>query len=512
MINNAIDMKTGARWFRKNLGKISLLSIIFFFILTRVPFLNQPLIGEEGAHALIAVGYVGDGFARVDLNEPVSAFPKFIERCKLIDAHIDGVDYLNTPIRNLASYCILGNIAGRAIEPVKINLGSFGKKTIAARLVFLTMSLLGFISLALLCHSVTYESGYKYQSFAGLLLLISVSNHLLIGASIQPQLDGAFSFLLLGISVSLFYYSHTRFVCNRFNTACLLGVGGGFISSLCKNEWTVTLLFGILLLIILDVIRSIYLVRGSKLNLSRLINQNNILIVIGIGALLGALGSAIISPRSYLEGFDFILRMNARDDAGKWYSVLNTLRQPILWPLFILFLISSSLVAVNMMNLFNRHKAELLIYVWASLLMIGFLQSGYYGDGFLRYYCAPMILFIGFILTQALIFKKINQFILLGAGLTLAGISGICYERLLIAYLRDGISITVPDNYRDAKNKIIGLDGYAKENPNAVLVTHSSMRLYFPSVNFITRDVGIAGAEDFLSNKARQNMYLYFGE
>jgi hypothetical protein len=459
----------------------------FLMIMLRIPFLQQPLIGEEGMFAMIVSGY------QSPLIKGADDLPSQIDRhCLLVLGHIDQTgDALTRPGRNIVPYCFLGFVIKSLIAPLNTATLDFDAKSGLIRSVFLGLSSVGFLSLCFLSYLVSLRlSGFK-ATLPFLVLFYFTTTHLAIGSSIQPQLDGVFGFLLLSNAALLVYFG------SRLSTPTWsklpLNFLAGFLVALCKNEWPLTLLVSVILVYCLMFVhRAILSYRGISVDE----NQKSANLLIGIGLILGCLSGMgfcyLFSPNDYLAGFG--LMKNIHSSRGSHLKIFfQTLRfnYQILTPSILMLIFGLWCVWKNWKSLLNQEIGLLILYVLSFGILAGFMQSGWGGDGFPRYYLPPLLLSGIFLITQ--IPSVLPQSAKPRVVKSFAMIFGFAiifnYGSLLMKFER-GESLTVPGNYVDVKNTLIGAAAINKKDPYGVMVHQVGIGFYFPGTNFIALDIG----------------------
>lgn len=456
-------------------------------IVLRVPFLQQPLIGEEGIFAMIVAGYQSPAIKSTD-DLP----SKIDQHCLIVLGHIDQTgDALARPGRNILPYCFLGIVIKPLIAPLNLAGLDFDAKSGLIRAVFLGLSSVGFLSLCFLSYLVSLRlSGYK-ALLPFLLLLYFTTTHLAIGSSIQPQLDGAFGFLLLSNAALLIYLGSRPSTPNWSKLP--LNFLAGFLVALCKNEWPLTLLVSVVLVYcIMFAYRTILSYRG----ISEDTNQNSFNLLVGTGLILGCLSGMgfcyLFSPNDYLAGFG--LMKNIHSSRGSHLKIFfQTLRfnYQILTPSLVMLTLGLWCIWKNWKSLLNQEIGLLTLYVLSFGMLGGFMQSGWGGDGFPRYYLPPLLLSGVFLITQIPSALPQSRRPMATKGFAL--IFGLAilfnYGSLFIKFER-GESLTVPSNYVEVKKSLIGAAAINKKDPYGVMVHQVGLGFYFPGTNFITLDIG----------------------
>jgi hypothetical protein len=459
--------------------------LAFVSIITiRIPFLDKVLSGEEGSHAaLIVKQFEG---SEIILGNPG---PSYVNSCLLVVGHINGSDILTHPSRNIMPYCIINKFIQPLALPVFKKIDSFETKTVYARSIFLLIASIGFISCLMVCFLVSLRLSGISILIPYLIIFYASSSPLLVGASIQPQLDGTIGVALISLSFLFMYIASQKFF--KGNICYTLLFFSGLLLAICKNEWPLAFIASLIGFLILY-----FLARKINVSNKKFTNtflpiekvQNSELSTLLIGLLIGIGLSVAISPSDYLSGFSLMSNIEKGNHSS---LALVKNYQDALFPLGGLFISGILLTIVNLYRPLSATPLLPLIYfIFAANIALGFISSGWIGDGFPRYYAPPillMALYLIFLLPQTT--NKLGVLFVISAIIILVILS---YNNLksLEIYRKNSISITVPGDTNWIKSD---LDKAAKAyllDPNTVSISHSSVYYYFPAVNFISRDLG----------------------
>jgi hypothetical protein len=484
--------------------RIAICLLFFITIITiRIPFLGKVLSGEEGSHAALIVKKI-DG-TEIILGTPG---PEHTNSCLPLVGHIDGKDILANPSRNIMPYCILNKVIQPVAEPIWEKLDNFRDKTIFARSIFLGIASIGFISCLALCLLVSFKLNGIAILIPYLLLLYASSTPFLVGASIQPQLDGTIGLALLCTSFLLIYITSQGYI--KGNHRFILHLLGGILLSLCKNEWPLAFIvsiFGLLILnYLLRMIGKSY-PRLSFLSFSFETIKSSGIITLSIGLVIGVVVSIALSPSDYFSGFHLMNSVEKRH-----YSSLALLKnyREILMPLGGL-IITGTIFTIA--SLYQKNYAQsflpLIYFIFAINIALGFIWSGWLGDGFPRYYAPPTLLATLYIIVLfPLVLNKIKNSITVVLVLFLAFLI-FGNTKALTIYYKNSISITVPGDTNWIQSDLKRAYTTSNKDPNAVSMTHSSVYFYFPSTNFISRDLGDENnAKTLIRKYGTHNSYL----
>lgn len=491
--------------FNFNFRLLLVVATFFLLVATRLPFLSQPLLGEEGVFAVIVTGY-GSEISTGD-REDSKLSKKIKDNCYLVISHLSGVDTIIGPSRNIVPYCFLGLIVKPLVANIHSSLDEFDSKSLFIRVIFLFISSIGFISLCTLTLIVSKRLAGIRVLIPSVTLLFFATSKLALGSSIQPQIDGAFGFLLLSSS-ALFVYVGAIYSKNNFNRF-LNNVIAGFLMALCKVEWPLVLFVAIGIGISLHIFIIAY---KGKIDAS-IFNRESTLITLSIcgGLLIGAVAGMyfcyLFSPLDYMSGISLMGNINGSKADSFYYSALKliSLNYEVIAPIFFLMIFGLVGVYKNKNNIFEGEIGLLILYLWSIGLLVGFLQSGWIGDGFPRYFLPSLLISGVFCITQIpYIFKSNTSMLISGFYLLLLfSVSVFSVEKELKKY-NAGRSITVPGNYIERKKMILKAGSEYKRDPFVVAVISPTIRYYFPEANFISIDIGM---NDVLNKKLPDSRY-----
>jgi hypothetical protein len=459
---------------------------LILIILIRTPFLKQILIGEEGTHTMFVVGYQSKNVYVLGYFEKSQVI---IDNCYAVTGRINGHDVIQSSSRNIMPYCILGLGIKPLVNLVDLSKLTFIEKSQFARSLFLLISSLGIFCLLLISYFAGGGLPIKLIPLPFAILFFFTSNQLLIGSSIQPQLDGAFGFLLLGASSLFLYLASNKKT--LFLTKFALVFLAGTISAFCKNEWSLALIASVIFILILRaILLGLGLIEGSISNKK---TTNRIFGGLILGAIFGMALCYFASPQDYIDGYRLMMSISSQDP---YTSLMTTILNPMLRPVLLSLFIGILLIATNFKNLLSKQPLILLLYIWGCSIFTGYLQSGHTGDGFLRYYAPTIILCTSFIII-----------LIPSIGFLVKGFPGVALiaPTLVIASLLNAnslsqrtkledFSITVPIAPTKVKEIFLEANATSIKDQDAVFLTHSGIRYYFPDLNFIAKDVGYSGA------------------
>lgn len=332
----------------------------------RLPFITAVLTGEEGE------------FAALVLNDPPTSALDPDHLPREIAGSIDGKLILSSFHRTVMPYIVLERL-GRLFAP-RHALGRLPaeKLTIAARLPFILIFLLGSVGLiALTIQAAT--STCKYPSVALVLAplavtLWSLTSPLAVGASIEPQVDGSAGVLLLGTAATLLALGDIK-----GQPAPWRFLAAGVLAGLGKHEWALAFAAAALGATVV----SLWLTparRDARLAFAAFI----------IGLVLAVALSYAISPADYRQGFAVMAAFYAKTGWHLW--ALEKLQWPLTLPVVALIVVDGAFLAMVLRPVMSEAPGLVLAYFGATAITVGYAISGWTGDNFPRYFAPPLVL------------------------------------------------------------------------------------------------------------------------
>lgn len=183
--------------------------LIFALMASRLPFMENVLIGEEGSHAHFVL-------LPPSANSATDGLPK------LLVGEIAGKPIHDIIERTIVPHWILENVAVHFAPKVDIHAATDETKSAAARTPFLVLFVIGTAGLVVLASLAGFA--------ASTIVLFTLLTPLAVGGSIQPQVDGSLGVALLGLAATLTIAGDRRRV-PAFHAVA------GFLCGLGKHEW-----------------------------------------------------------------------------------------------------------------------------------------------------------------------------------------------------------------------------------------------------------------------------------
>lgn len=346
---------------------LGILIVLGGVIALSAPFLTQPIVGEEGYFAYLAVN---DG-------RPV----KLDNRKFLIIARLRDQVFFDRTSHPAPPYLFISHVLRSLSDGTRFASLSPNQKTVLARSRFL---LTYCVAIALFCATALWGLWKARPGQIAIVLGLSafaISTPLLVGGSIKPQIDGAVGVLLVCV-VGFLVFAGTKVGPSRAGHV-LLVLGGAF-AGLGKNEWALAFLAALATAAGLKA----YLRRANKKSPSVL--EPRTLFYLSLGLAAGTVISFLVDPSNYLSGFGLMphFQKQATQSGITWAGTFLK-RLPMIWPLLPLLILSSAALLANWRDVVVRRPALLIMFFWMWAVSAGFLLSKWDAGG-ARYFCPPM--------------------------------------------------------------------------------------------------------------------------
>lgn len=440
--------------------------------LTRLPFLQNILVGEEGSFAYLVVG-------KSPVVHGLDA---------LLVGRIDGVDRLIFPEHNILMYHFIdtvGRFAGSAFA--LCDDGSQSCTTMQARLPFLLLFLsalaIGIVGLRRwFIHDRPLLLATQF-----LLLIYIASCPLLVGGSIQPQIDGSLGVLILNMSAAFLLSAGPQ---SKRPSLHLLFLSG-FVTAAGKEEWALCLLGTLAVFLLLAGLVTFKIDKGRYDNIREAIR---FIAPVSAGVLLGQGLVYLYAPDAYLAGLSVMHRVNAMG-----LSVTGQLARTwnLSYPVFLMCTVVLIVIALRLLHYCVHRPGVVIIAGWAASIILGYTYSGFSGDGLQRYYCPA-----GILATTVLIclLQDLREHRFAVAVLTVSLLGGICLNvaSLYSSYER-GVSIASSPGLplERVRRHYARLADEYRGDP---ILDWSPIGVYYPRLDWVAADLGAEGALRFVKD------------
>ncbi len=452
----------------------ALVILIFVIVVAawRLPFLSNVLVGEEGTHAYLVLG----------------PHPVIVDDNDGFIARVDGKDILESLQRSVLLYQFLDIVArqfGLLLPPCRDD--SIACISLHGRAPFLAVFLAGL--LAALFAVRRYLAFDRPWTLAVQLLIFFyiLCAPLVVGGSIQPQIDGALGVLIVTSSAALLLSSKEHPVPYCY----LAAFAGGLVGALGKNEWAIALAGSAVALALLS----------AGLTLASAPNQRDWKAVRQGRALCIAILTGIIicqwllylhSPSAFIAGLDVMLRINAMR-----LSIIELVRDSwnLLYPVFLACGMMLVLIAIRLKQYCLKQPSVVIVAGWAAIIVVGYVYSGWTGDGFERYYCPPALLaaialiyLVGDLHYSRGILCAASAALVLGIGANGMSLLRSYSHGLTITSLPGSSLAAIESRYTKLASRYTGVP----------IFESSAIGIYYKNIDFVARDVGVEGAKSML--------------
>lgn len=454
---------------------------IISILLLRLPFISNLLIDEEGIFAYLVVGeqplLVGN-----NADAPV------------ILGRLLGNDKFGLSEHPLPPYLFMDNILRLISTHADLQNLSVAEKSVAARMPFLCAFVIGLIGLIIIGGWMFQAKDYSRVFLACLIIGFVASSPLMVGGSIQPQVEGGIGIAIIS-GVACLIICAAKYRGSRISFVLLLAAG--ILSAMGKNEWALSMLMATVISL------SFYLVgkrclRWDECHLDRWPLQVSICLTAGLS--IGSLLSYSLSPENYLGGLYLMQRV-----AQHKLSVFEVFLRNLKWvyPLLVLLLICG----IGFVRLVKRMDAIdfslAVVYLWGCGLGLGYFLAPWTGDYFPRYFLPSMFALLCFAVAA---FERVtvsSRGAKVCTAVLLFGISANLVT--LYSYSKESLSITsypgTPLITKEIQYLVKHREFLRSHQP---VVVDAAFGYYFPDDDFIGQGLGEDGIKHFLSKFTEQ--------
>jgi hypothetical protein len=423
-------------------------------VATRLPFLANTLVGEEGIFAALIVS-------------PTPSSAVTANRLPgLMVGQVEGRLAYTIFEHQIVPYLLLEDGIGALARRAGAFEHGAAYRTAVVRGAYLLPFVVGMLGLLWLAAG---PAGGR-PSDAALPLAV--------GASVQPQVDGAVGGLLVGTAAFLLVATEGTRSARWARTAFPLA---GALIGLGRHEWAMAFAAAGL---------------GASL-LAAVLRTGRAVLPLGfvVGIAAGVAVSFAASPADYMASFDVMKRVYAVPS-----DRLALLRRqlPYTAPVLVLGVLAAGLIASSLRRAVAERPGAVILAAGGIGIAAGFAASGWGGDGFPRYH-APALVALAYAIVALLrgaAWPRLAR--RLAAGIFAAGVLANAHW-LYDSRARD-VSITSGPGTDLAalRAQLAGSAAFARAERRIVL-EHASLWLYYPDVDFIGRDMGPDGARQFLA-------------
>jgi hypothetical protein len=320
-----------------------------------------------------------------------------------------------------------------------------------------------------------------------LILLYALSAPLLVGSSIQPQIDGALGVLIVAASAALLLSSNWYSPPFRYVAAFAAGLAG----ALGKNEWAIALAASAVTVVALSTGLTLAIKpdqrdwRAARQGLS-------ICVAIVTGIAVCQLLLYLYSPRTFMGGIDVMTRI-----AGLKLSIVDQLSRSwgLAHPVFLVCGFMLALIAFRLKDCCLKQPAVVIVAGWAAIIVTGYVYSGWSGDGFPRYYCPPAMLaalalvcVVGDLTLPRAAFGIASVVLILGIGVNSMSLARSYSQGLTITSGPGQSLAAIESRYATLASRYAGVP----------ILEGAGIGIYYRNIDWIGSDLGVEGAKNLL--------------
>jgi hypothetical protein len=441
------------------------LAVFMGLLVIRIPFLSVALTGEEGMFAYLAI------------NNGHDVVPK------LLIGRLDGKDMWSGPSHPIAPYLFLVRFVRPLSSGMDYQAMSLKEKSVVARVPFFSLFCIALLALAILGRWQFAVRQLKDLAVPlGAIAFIGSSAPMVWG-SVQPQLDGSWGVMLVGLSTLCLHEGM-----EALNTWRRIGLAflSGMIAAMGKNEWAIAYLAALGVGLLVAVI-----LRRPPRNGSAIPLQPGAHLVLGAasGLLFGTLFSISMDQTNYFAGFNIMARFGL-DSSYSWLQAF-LIRCQKMWHLFPLVALSGWVLHCHRKALVFRRFPLLVILLWGLFLCGGYIGTAW-SPHVHRYFCLGYFCLLCFI-TAGL--KEVRIPRITRCTLAAFFLAGTClnaavlfrqYQRTAIQRERS-LYTQLAQFQRDGKPQIVG----------------AALGYYFPKADFVSNSLGEAKARKLLERRGK---------
>jgi hypothetical protein len=455
------------------------LPIVLFFalmalaLLLRLPFLTQVMVGEEGSFAYLVAG------------SPTASSLTADRRPQMMIGILGAEPALFPFQRTILPYVLLESGPGAVLRGLDVITWSEPARIAMVRIAFVVLYLIGIVGLLWRASRIRAMD----TPLALAATLFAISAPLAVGASLQPQIDGALGVLLTSWAALLLTAARPL----PLRSTLLLAGTAGVLVGCGRHEWSIAFLGGLGLLAL-----SIPLLRPPPEARRRALHTA---LAIAAGLVIGGGLSFALSPSEYLSGFSVQRRVTGVQSP----LVLMARDRLHIGSAATLLVILALMIVRNMRRLLVERPGLIVVFGAAATLFAGSFSTGWPGDGFPRYYAPVLSLAAVALVSICALPDKANLRSLRVVQLctALALLAGVAFNcKVLLQAWHEQLSITsnfgvslaeIRDEYQQ-----IASDSHVRE---FLPRTHAGIWMSYPNLSFLSRDMGTEGGRVFLENK-----------
>jgi hypothetical protein len=460
---------------------VFLILILAVSALSRIAFLSNTLVGEEGIFAYSVIGL-----------QPSSDGGPW-----LLIAELEGKPVFGSPAHNAVPYWIIETLGRLVVPSIDLPRTSFFWKSVIARLPFVVFFCVGIVGLFWMLGRLTHK-GSAVLAVGGMVVLFGLTNPLAVGASIQPQIDGSIGVMLTGSAAFMLFLA-----CESQSQwqALALSFIAGILASIGKHEWAMA--FGGACLITAAAVITFGVLSNSREAFYRMLFILRLLGLFASGLAVGTLISLIACFHCYVSGFN-VMRDIYNAWSGSHTAVMKQVRS--FFPVIFLGGFGTILMLWNCRRIFMGRPGAPLVLMTAGAIFGGFFLSGWVGDSFPRYYAPALVLSMYAILSMLdAIGRQRLELRAVPVVIVLIALSvGVALNAVALYELRTtGVSITsfygssletYQQRYAESAEK--------SSKEHKIMLESPAIAIYYPGTEFVADSFGASEALELVRVQA----------
>jgi hypothetical protein len=432
-------------------------------VAARLPFIANVLIDEEGSLANLVLG-----------TQPVMHGAN-----SLLIGRIDGVDVIGPGGRTPMPYLFLDRVVRPLLGAGDVDGWSMAAISRASRLPFLVVFMIGCLAIAGFAARIAAPLARSTRTAIVLVLTYAMTAPIVVGGSIQPQLDGSIGVLVAALGGVLI--AGGRRLGGPLAIAC--GFAGGVTTGLGKTEWAAALAGAVVTALAL---RWLWM-RWRGLEAPPEARGDTGVLLAALAGVVAALAAVIaFAPPGVADGVNLATMIAT---TAEYRLTVFQQQLPHAYPLLLLGGLVLVLAFARLDRLLTQHLALVVILIWGFAIGTAYALSGWSGDGFPRYHIPAIALMslalIGMLATlepprwlaRAVIAVGAVGLIVNAASLTERAARGLSISSIPGLVLAD-----VEQSLADAARRY--------RERRQVFFAYASIGVYFRDIEFIAIPVG----------------------
>jgi len=444
--------------------------LLLALLVSRLPFLNQILVSEEGDFAAL-VAYAPSPSQLTDNGLP-----------QMIKGRIGDTYVYSHFGHDITPYLLIERTVGAVVRGLRLDPANQDRVTVATRSAFFALFLTGTVGLLWLAAP---------SRLGVMIALFMLSTPLAFGSSIQAQLDGSAGVAAVGLATALLL------VGGRAARPWAL-IASGFLIGSARHEVAMAFAAATLAILVLQTV----LKSPARGRIG--------LFALGLG--LGTAAAILISPEDYRQGLGTMAQVYGQEAPPIVQKLrLGLLQQFFVWPVWLFLAASAALLKSRYRAILDERPEIILVTAGAAAIAFGFMLSGWTGDGFPRYFMPPLVA-LSYVLCVlvhdgiAVSHKAMSRMF----GVLIAGAAINFGFELTVRHFDRSITSAPGTSCRTIRESLAQSAEIARSQ-NRIVLEQSSFMVYYPGLDFMNSDLGKDRALYMLQQKyPRDAERLYF--